>query len=70
MDLNMLTADFYVVLTTSRIGSKYDDLFSQTISRSLVCGSKRLELTALQASLLNVHIPHVRFQPTHSISRR
>lgn len=34
MDLNMLTADFYVVLTTSRIGSKYDDLFSQTITKS------------------------------------
>lgn len=34
MDLNMLTADFYVVLTTSRIGTKYDDLFSQTISTS------------------------------------
>lgn len=34
MDLNMLTADFYVVLTTSSIGSKYDDLFSQTISTS------------------------------------
>lgn len=40
MDLNMLTADFYVVLTTSRIGSKYDDLFSQTISTSVpVCWS-------------------------------
>lgn len=35
MDLNLLTADFYVVLTTSNIGSKYDDLFSQTISTSL-----------------------------------
>lgn len=35
MDLNMLAADFYVVLTTSRLGSKYDDLFSQTISMSV-----------------------------------
>lgn len=35
MDLNMLTADFYVILTTSRIGTKYNDLFSQTISTSL-----------------------------------
>ncbi|MCJ1463539.1 hypothetical protein MMC07_002147 [Pseudocyphellaria aurata] len=34
MDLNMLTADFYVLLTTSRIGTKYDDLFSQTIIKS------------------------------------
>ena len=69
MDLNMLTADFYVILTTSRVGSKYDDLFSQTIGRPPVCG-RRLELMALQPSLLNVHIPHVRFPPTHSISRR
>ena len=35
MDLNMLTADFYVVLTTSRTGSRYDELFSQTISTSV-----------------------------------
>lgn len=30
MDLNMLASDFYVVITTSRKGSRYDDLFSQT----------------------------------------
>ncbi len=30
MDLNMLASDFYVVTTTSRKGSRYDDLFSQT----------------------------------------
>lgn len=30
MDLNMLASDFYVTITTSRKGSRYDDLFSQT----------------------------------------
>lgn len=30
MDLNMLVSDFYVVTTTSRKGSRYDDLFSQS----------------------------------------
>lgn len=34
MDLNMLVSDFYVVTTTSRRGSKYDDFFSQSIGRS------------------------------------
>lgn len=33
MDLNMLTSDFYVVITTSRKGKKYDDLFSQSIGK-------------------------------------
>ena len=36
MDLNMLTSDFYVVITTSRKGKKYDDLFSQSIGNSLL----------------------------------
>ena len=31
MDLNMLVSDFYVVTTTSRKGSKYDDFFSKSI---------------------------------------
>lgn len=30
MDLNMLVSDFYVVTTTSRSGSKYDDFFSKS----------------------------------------
>ncbi|KAL9125094.1 MAG: hypothetical protein Q9217_005648 [Psora testacea] len=30
MDLNMLLSDFYVVTTTSRTGSKYDDFFSKS----------------------------------------
>ena len=30
MDLNMLISDFYVVTTTSRTGSRYDDFFSQS----------------------------------------
>ena len=30
MDLNMLASDFYVVATTSREGSKFDDYFSKT----------------------------------------
>ena len=30
MDLNMLVSDFYVITTTSRTGSKYDDLFSKS----------------------------------------
>lgn len=30
MDLNMLASDFYIVITTSRKGSRYDDFFSQT----------------------------------------
>ena len=30
MDLNMLVSDFYVVTTTSRSGSKYDDYFSKS----------------------------------------
>lgn len=32
VDLNMLVSDFYVVTTTSRIGSRYDDYFSQSVS--------------------------------------
>ena len=30
MDLNMLASDFYVIATTSQLGSKYDDYFSQS----------------------------------------
>ena len=30
VDLDMLTSDFFVLTTTSRIGSKYDDYFSTT----------------------------------------
>ncbi|MCJ1383636.1 hypothetical protein MMC17_006750 [Xylographa soralifera] len=30
VDLDMLTSDFFVLTTTSRIGSKYDDYFSKT----------------------------------------
>ena len=35
MDLNMLVHDFYVVTTTSRKGSRYDDYFSQSAQKSL-----------------------------------
>ena len=35
MDLNMLVYDFYVVTTTSRKGSRYDDYFSQSAQKSL-----------------------------------
>ncbi|KAL9070050.1 MAG: hypothetical protein Q9161_005106 [Pseudevernia consocians] len=35
MDLNMLVSDFYVVTTTSRKGSRYDDYFSQSAQKSL-----------------------------------
>ncbi|KAL6719830.1 mRNA decay protein [Lecanora helva] len=35
VDLNMLVSDFYVMTTTSRIGSKYDDYFSQSVIKSL-----------------------------------
>ena len=31
VDLNMLVSDFYIMATTSRKGSKYDDFFSQTV---------------------------------------
>ena len=31
VDLNMLVSDFYIVATTSRRGSKYDDFFSQSV---------------------------------------
>lgn len=34
MDLNMLVSDFYVVTTTSRKGSRYDDYFSQSAQKS------------------------------------
>ena len=34
VDLNMLASDFYIFLTTSRKGSKYDDYFSQTRGRT------------------------------------
>lgn len=33
MDLNMLASDFYIAITTSRSGSRYDDLFSQSKGR-------------------------------------
>lgn len=33
VDLDMLASDFYVVTTTSRRGSRYDDFFSQTVGR-------------------------------------
>ena len=35
MDLNMLVSDFYVLTTTSRKGSRYDDYFSQSAQKSL-----------------------------------
>lgn len=35
MDLNMLVFDFYVVTTTSRKGSRYDDYFSESAQKSL-----------------------------------
>lgn len=35
MDLNMLVSDFYVITTTSRKGSRYDDFFSQSAQKSL-----------------------------------
>ena len=35
VDLDMLTSDFYVLSTTSKRGSKYHDLFSQSNGRSL-----------------------------------
>lgn len=35
MDLNMLVFDFYVVTTTSRKGSRYDDYFSQSAQKLL-----------------------------------
>lgn len=35
MDLNMLVSDFYVVTTTSRSGSKYDDYFSKSSGVSI-----------------------------------
>ncbi|MCJ1431473.1 hypothetical protein MMC27_000826 [Xylographa pallens] len=34
VDLDMLTSDFFVMTTTSRIGSKYDDYFSKTNEHS------------------------------------
>ncbi|MCJ1395559.1 hypothetical protein MMC18_008445 [Xylographa bjoerkii] len=34
VDLDMLTSDFFVLTTTSRIGSKYDDFFSKTNQHS------------------------------------
>ena len=30
IDLNMLISDFYVLTTTSREGSRYDDFFSKS----------------------------------------
>ena len=33
VDLNMLVSDFYVLTTTSRRGSRYEDSFSQTAGR-------------------------------------
>ena len=30
MDLNMLVSDFYVVTTSSRVGSRFDEFFSQS----------------------------------------
>ena len=32
IDLDMLSSDFYVLTTTSRKGSKYDDIFSKSYS--------------------------------------
>lgn len=42
MDLNMLTSDFYVILTTSRKGSRYDDLFSQSCGCYILFRLRRL----------------------------
>ena len=35
MDLNMLVSDFYVLTTSSRIGSRYDEFFSKSHGESL-----------------------------------
>ena len=59
VDLNMLIADFYVLITTSRKGSRYDDLFSQSIGMgSDVCLSRLTH--RLQRSLWTILTHHAR----------
>ena len=37
VDLDMLASEFYIVTTTSRKGSRYDDFFSQTVGTCYAC---------------------------------
>ena len=43
MDLNMLVSDFYVITTSSRVGSRFDEFFSQSHGEypGLICGNGR-----------------------------
>ena len=51
MDLNMLASDLYVVTTTSRKGSRYDDMFSQSYGTDdHSCHSTQVWLTKHQQS--------------------
>lgn len=36
MDLNMLVSDFYVVTTSSRVGSRFDEFFSKSYGEPLL----------------------------------
>ena len=59
IDLNMLISDFYVLITTSRKGSRYDDLFSQTIGMGPCVRLSRLT-HRLQKSLWTILTHHAR----------
>lgn len=41
VDLNMLVSDFYILATTSRKGSKYDDFFSQSVGMHMLTALNR-----------------------------
>lgn len=45
MDLNMLASDFYVMATSSRKGSKFDDYFSKTHGEMVLQYADPTELT-------------------------
>ncbi|MCJ1288023.1 hypothetical protein MMC26_007376 [Xylographa opegraphella] len=64
VDLDMLTSDFFVLTTTSRIGSKYDDYFSKTNPSGSVLGLapslhlSQIDSPTLLSQLLDKNIIH------------
>ena len=58
MDLNMLVSDFYVVTTSSRIGSRFDEFYSKSHSKYFEAISKWLrgeQLTTTHLVKSNKH---------------
>ncbi len=50
MDLNMLVSDFYVLTTSSRVGSRFDEFFSQSYGKRAFFGFARWTINKISSS--------------------